>query len=284
MFVEVTNCGSFSACARKLGKVQSAISHGIASLELDLDTQLFDRSTRKPSLTMAGQRLLPYANAILQQSLEFQSIVESEKKGVESLIRLALDNALATPKLNSILAQFHERFPTSCLEIIERPSPEIINLIKCDQANIGLMLCDIPFNKDVELSFIGELPFYAVCSKVHPLSKEKSISAHQLIQQKQIMARGETEKTSEVLPIVSTNIWWTNSFLTIKSLVLEGVGWAYLPTHMVDKLIEKGELTNLNMTFDTKTWNTPIDIVTKKNLTKGPALKWLSQSLKDLLD
>ena len=49
MFVTAAKLGSFSACARKLGKVQSAVSQGISNLEIDLDVTLFDRSTRKPS-------------------------------------------------------------------------------------------------------------------------------------------------------------------------------------------------------------------------------------------
>ncbi|WP_211217128.1 LysR family transcriptional regulator [Psychromonas hadalis] len=66
MFVESAQSGSFSACARKLGKVQSAVSQGIANLEIELNTTLFDRSTRKPSLTPQGERLLPFARSVLQ--------------------------------------------------------------------------------------------------------------------------------------------------------------------------------------------------------------------------
>ena len=40
MFVEAVEQGSFSASARKLGKVQSAVSQGINNLEIDLNIQL----------------------------------------------------------------------------------------------------------------------------------------------------------------------------------------------------------------------------------------------------
>ena len=65
MLVLSADLGSFSACARKLGKVQSAVSHGINSLEIDLNVTLFDRSTRKPTLTPAGERLYRSAKALL---------------------------------------------------------------------------------------------------------------------------------------------------------------------------------------------------------------------------
>ena len=54
MFIETAESGSFSACARRLGKVQSAVSQGIANLEIELNTNLFDRTSRKPSLTPHG--------------------------------------------------------------------------------------------------------------------------------------------------------------------------------------------------------------------------------------
>jgi len=46
MFQAVIETGSFSAAARKLGKVPSAVSMSIANLEIDLDLTLFDRKGR----------------------------------------------------------------------------------------------------------------------------------------------------------------------------------------------------------------------------------------------
>ncbi|MGS0729045.1 LysR family transcriptional regulator, partial [Shewanella sp. 0m-11] len=47
-FVTTVEAGSFSAAARKLGKVQSAISQHIINLEIDTNQTLFDRSHRYP--------------------------------------------------------------------------------------------------------------------------------------------------------------------------------------------------------------------------------------------
>ena len=63
-FVQAATQGSFSAAARKLGKSQSTVSAAVASLEIDLDLVLFDRSSRKPTLTAAGQVLLQRAEQV----------------------------------------------------------------------------------------------------------------------------------------------------------------------------------------------------------------------------
>ena len=62
-FVTVTECGSFSAAATRLGYTQSAVSQHIATLESDLGTPLLRRRPVEP--TPAGERLLEHAGPIL---------------------------------------------------------------------------------------------------------------------------------------------------------------------------------------------------------------------------
>ena len=57
LFKTVMECGSFSAAARQLGKVPSAVSMAIANLEIDLNLILFDRVGREPIPTLAAQHL-----------------------------------------------------------------------------------------------------------------------------------------------------------------------------------------------------------------------------------
>ena len=57
IFITVMETGSFSAAARQLGKVPSAISMSIANLEIDLDLKLFERIGREPLPTPQAQSL-----------------------------------------------------------------------------------------------------------------------------------------------------------------------------------------------------------------------------------
>ena len=57
MFKTVMEAGSFSAAARQLGKVPSAVSMAIANLEIDLNLELFQRSGREPKPTPQAQVL-----------------------------------------------------------------------------------------------------------------------------------------------------------------------------------------------------------------------------------
>ena len=66
-FVTLARCGSFTQTARELFLTQSAVSHAIKSLELELERRLFDRLGRRARLTPAGLRLLEYADRILAE-------------------------------------------------------------------------------------------------------------------------------------------------------------------------------------------------------------------------
>lgn len=55
-FVRSAEAGSFSAAARRLGLTPAAVSRNVAQLEANLGVQLFQRSTRRVTLTEAGER------------------------------------------------------------------------------------------------------------------------------------------------------------------------------------------------------------------------------------
>jgi DNA-binding transcriptional LysR family regulator len=63
-FVAVTDTGSFSAAAERLGKTPSGISRAIARLESQLSMALITRTTRRLDLTEEGEWLLARARKI----------------------------------------------------------------------------------------------------------------------------------------------------------------------------------------------------------------------------
>ncbi len=63
-FVAVAECGQFTAAAERLGVSSSHISRQVARLEERLQTRLFYRSTRRVTLTEAGQTFFTALSAL----------------------------------------------------------------------------------------------------------------------------------------------------------------------------------------------------------------------------
>src|SRR6266478_8635512 len=57
-FVRSAEAGGFSAAARRLALTPAAVSRNVATLERNLGVRLFQRSTRKLTLTEVGERFL----------------------------------------------------------------------------------------------------------------------------------------------------------------------------------------------------------------------------------
>src|SRR6516164_6303130 len=98
VFLAVIDHGSFSAAARTLGRVPSAVSMTIANLEAELDLQLFDRSGREPQPTAAARSLEPQARLLAAQLRQLQVQALALTQGLESRLTLAIaPELLAAP-------------------------------------------------------------------------------------------------------------------------------------------------------------------------------------------
>ena len=70
-FVILAESSSFNNAAKLLNITQPALTRRIKKMEEDLHIQLFERTTRKVTLTKAGKRLLPEAKACIRNWLDY---------------------------------------------------------------------------------------------------------------------------------------------------------------------------------------------------------------------
>ncbi len=66
-FVILAESSSFNNAAKLLNITQPALTRRIKKMEEDLHIQLFERTTRKVTLTKAGKRLLPEARELIKK-------------------------------------------------------------------------------------------------------------------------------------------------------------------------------------------------------------------------
>ncbi|USD36597.1 LysR family transcriptional regulator [Ferrimonas sp. SCSIO 43195] len=283
MFVAAAEQGSFSAAARKLGKAQSVVSQGIANLEIDLNLTLFDRQGRSPVLTKEGRVLFEQTQMLMLHHQRLQSSALSLSAGEESHLVLALDEVLMMPGLESILVEFTRQFGSTSLEFLTVASPDVVSLVDQGRAHLGLMFSQIPYPAELDASYIGSLPFQAVVSPDHPLVGESNLTLSCLSGHRQLQVRGTQGKPLVDFPVVSQDCWGSNNFYMTAELACRGFGWGYVPSHLVQDPAFSQRLVALNMPSDSQQWQVPVDLVTRPEAGFGPALQWLSLSLKGLL-
>lgn len=129
-FAEAALLGSFTAAARKLGKRQSTISEAIANLEIDLGVQLFDRSTRSPTLTDAGRALLPQVRRALEAGEAIDRTAARLASGEEARLTLVVSDTYQSKRYEETLTALEQRFPELELECQIAEHEDVIDLIQ----------------------------------------------------------------------------------------------------------------------------------------------------------
>src|SRR6185437_12712958 len=118
VFIQVVKTGSFTHAARKLGMPNSTVSSKVSSLEKRLGTTLIQRTTRKLSITAAGQA---YFKRCLQ-GLEEIETAETEVMAIQSepqgTLRVTAPIELGHGALCSILSKYSAKYPKVRTELL----------------------------------------------------------------------------------------------------------------------------------------------------------------------
>jgi DNA-binding transcriptional LysR family regulator len=117
-FVRVADLGSLSAAARELGLTQPAVSQQIAGLERHLRVRLLNRSTRKLSLTDAGETYLVRARQILDEVAEVEDDVLGLSTELKGILRVQAPSGLGQRYLAPRIVEFQSRHPGLTVEMI----------------------------------------------------------------------------------------------------------------------------------------------------------------------
>lgn len=114
--------GSFSRAARELGLAPSVVTKRVNQLEHQLNTTLFNRSTRSLVLTESGRKYLDQARSLTTQ-IETLLKAPNQKDKLEDFIRIKAPTTLTTLYLNDIFQNFVRDHPNVRLEVvlIDRP-------------------------------------------------------------------------------------------------------------------------------------------------------------------
>ncbi|MCK9509263.1 MAG: LysR family transcriptional regulator [Pigmentiphaga sp.] len=116
-FVEVVRCESFSEAGRQLGVVPSVIAKRIAQLEQTLQTRLFDRTTRKVTLTEAGERLYARAPGVVADFEDLLHAVRRDEGKPEGHVRVMAPTTLTMMRLSPVFCAFMSAHPRITLEL-----------------------------------------------------------------------------------------------------------------------------------------------------------------------
>jgi len=115
--VAVVRHGSITAAADALGSAKSAVSRRLKELEARLGVQLLNRTTRRLSLTEAGERYVERAEAILAAVEQADADASCAQGALRGRLRAAVPLSFGLRHLGPVIRAFRERHPEVALDL-----------------------------------------------------------------------------------------------------------------------------------------------------------------------
>jgi DNA-binding transcriptional LysR family regulator len=277
--VVVAERGSFSAAARVLGKAQSAVSIAIANLEIDLGLTLFDRSGRLPRLTLAGERMVAEARALLAQQGQLQAVAAELAAGVEARLTLAIDDGSLLPWLAPVLEQLAGRYPSLELELLFPMMEDLDEMLLSGRAQLGVGYQGMTTPAALARFGLGQMAMPLVVAPGHPLAQMAAPALADLGRYRQLLVTGRQPGVERERFRLSTTIWWAEGDLSVLELVKRGLGWASVPAFLLTDALARGEVVRLADAALPPIPALPIELLWPSARALGPAAQWLRQAL-----
>nr|WP_218177454.1 LysR family transcriptional regulator [Pseudomonas gingeri] len=275
LFVGVAEQRSFSAVAREQRKAQSAVSNGIALLEADLGVALFERSSgRQPKLTEAGAALLEEAREVLRQCERLNGRALALMRGEEACLRLAQDEAMPYQPVLDSLEALSEHYPGVEVQLASGAQGDVARKLVERRADLGLLFHHDQMPQTLERRALGSVEMVTVCAVNHPLAASLRVNRQQLARHRQLLIAPQQSgyPGGEQL---SPQVWRADSFYVMAELLMRGLGWAWLPRHVVQYPAYQNQMVELS-----SEWTPPalvVELVWRRDEPLGPAARWLAE-------
>ena len=252
VFQKVIDEGGFAAAARALDMSPAVVTRLVADLEDHLGTRLLHRSTRRLSLSVAGEAYLQRLRAILQDIDEADRVASSQTHELGGVLRVLTPPVLASHVLAPLIAGFRQLYPKILLniEVASFKEPPI------EDYDITLMPTDEAFDANVIARKISATEAVLVASPAYLLRKgapatPQDLAAHEILRLRAPGLRSHTwrllnsARQDEALDVMVNPGLWINHTDTLLRAALGGAGITSVAVDLVAPYLSRGELVRV---------------------------------------
>lgn len=244
MFACVVEHRSFSAAAQSIGVSKATISKAVARLEISLGTTLFHRTSRRLTLTDAGQNLAERAARILSEAQEAEEQARDAASAPTGLVRLAAPMSFGTVHVAPAVADFLAGHPG--VEIELTLSDAKVDIV-AEGIDVALRIADLPDSSlrarrlaPVSVRIVAAPGYWDAHGRpTHPadLARHACFGYTNLAN-----PIWHFRRDSEEISVRPTGPLATNNGEAMLPALVAGLGVARLPDFLVDDAIRAGTL------------------------------------------
>ncbi|GAC34059.1 LysR family transcriptional regulator [Paraglaciecola polaris] len=244
-FVKVAEVGSFTEAARQMNVAKSAVTKRINQLEQHLELQLFQRSTRRLSITEGGTVFYQRSIHVLGELEQAKADVSTLEWSLSGTLRVSCVSSFTQLYLADDLCEFRQQHPDLLIDFSQHDR-------YCDPVQEGFDLSiqtDVAHSEILQKVEIAPLKRLIVGSPAYlekqgiP-TKPEDLSKHALAHNRYIHPdfTMHFENTKEVVSVPFTPTYSSNTIILLRSAVMKGQCLAMMPIFFIEQEIMSGEL------------------------------------------
>lgn len=248
-FAEVVDRGGFAAAGRALSVPKSKLSRRVAELEHRLGVRLLQRTTRKLSLTEAGEvyhRHCVTMREAAEAANEAVEVVRSEPRGT---VRVSCPVSLAQGSVGRLVPAFLQRHPHVRVDM--QVTNRVVDLV---QEGIDVALRARPSVDDsgsLVVKPLGQAPGRLVASSalLRRLGRPAAIDTVATLPSVSMSAGADGRATMLLLgpagrqqEVIHRPVYIADDLSTLKHAIVQGTGMGLLPVDLCQAELDAGQL------------------------------------------
>ena len=177
LYIEaVVEYGSYRKAAKVLGISQPAITKAIGKLEKELGGPIFVRNESGVRLSVAGEKLIPYCNGIVEYMNSGIACFKEAQDLEKGKVSIAISNGIF---LKHLVAEFINKYPEISFNYYLMNEIEMVQAL--EEGTIDFAVNEEPFQiESMKWEHLHKCGLRAMLNKDDPLLGKKSISMHEL--------------------------------------------------------------------------------------------------------
>ncbi|HEY4202366.1 MAG TPA: LysR family transcriptional regulator [Devosiaceae bacterium] len=244
-FVQVFDAGGFSAAARQHGRSKALLSKYVTDLEDYLGVRLMNRTTRKLSLTEAGESYYREASQLLQQLDDLDASITDQTTEPRGLLRVSAPRNFGESTLAPAIFAFIAEHPAVTLDL--RLEDRYVDLVE-ESVDVALRISTMTDSSliarkiaDMHVVVVGAPSLIKQVGL--PKSPDDLRSMPCIVD---INLQGQANwrfiEDDKTVSVHVTGPVRCNSPLAAQKAALVGLGFAMLPSYLVDQAVAEGKL------------------------------------------
>jgi DNA-binding transcriptional LysR family regulator len=251
-FLAVAETGNFSRAAKSVSVTQPTLSAGIAKLERQIGTRLFDRDRQGVALTPAGSRFLARARRI---AAEYELALQDLQHAPEpSVLRVGVLNTIPTATIESLLARHRASGSGEVLELLDGAERDLAERLDRGRLDIALTVIR-PHHARYRPELLARERYLMVLPLSHPLADAELVEPEELAGDRMVVRR-HCEALPEINRFFTARgvrprfVLKTTSDHRVLAVVRAGQGIGMMPESFADPQVRMVRVADFDLTRD----------------------------------